>query len=484
VTALITVFSTSAFAASDYGVQITNELHLGGVGVPQDCYEDGTDMTTQWSQIMQDNTGPTTPYSYQNTWNWGSDYDNAQYKLTNFVTRFRNSLNSESGKGWAVSQVSEFEFYSTSDPNFDTFHKMIRIWAFDPDTTFTLEQGQLLASKKIYYTDYLLNPNCGCRWQAWNYQEVEATSMIFSHNKFLFVNAQTINYPQDYAGPTIGSGHTPPTPTYVAMGDSFSSGEGNPSFEHGTDEDGVNTCHRSPQAYPRLLQDDPDLHLGPATFVACSGATTWNILNGQENEPAQVKALSTNTKVVTITIGGNDVGFKDFATACTVDICNFSTTAYSTIVGKINYELPASLKNVLDTIATKVSSTTKVYVVGYPHVAPPKMPTGANSACWPLNGQLDNPNPKKNDGAAVRDVVTKLNTTIFNTVKGTNDGRFTYVDPNETGSPFIGHDWCKGDERYFTIIDLPNPITGGAKYAFHPTSKGHAAYKEVIKSKM
>lgn len=291
-----------------------------------------------------------------------------------------------------------------------------------------------------------------------------------------------IDYPADYEGEYIPSSYTG-TPKYVAMGDSFSSGEGNPSFEYGTDEDDANQCHRSPQAYPRLLKDDPDLELGPTAFVACSGATTWNVLNGQWNEPAQVNALSTDTKVVTITIGGNDVGFKDFATACTVGICNFSTTAYNTIVDKINNDLPASLKNVLSTIASKVSSKTKVYVVGYPHIAPPKMPTGASSACWPLNGQLDDSSPRKNDGATIRDVVTKLNTTILNTVEGTNDGRFTYVDPNAIGSPFIGHDWCKGD-RYFAIVDLPNPITGGTKNAFHPTAKGHIAYKAIIKSQM
>lgn len=407
---------------------------------------------------------------------------------TTWVGDFRNFLSGEqlasfdNREAWAVS------VWYDSLEDFKPINVMVYWWdSTNLPATATFTQDALTQSNA--QVGYMYIPYNQCSLAAyfpspqWSIPLAQYMGGSMYNLRPFLAYGVNISYPDGYEGKLVPSSYTG-KPKYVAMGDSFSSGEGNPSFENGTDKDDVNECHRSSQAYPRLLQYDQDLELGPTAFVACSGATTWNLLNGQWNEPAQVNALSTDTKVVTITIGGNDVGFKDFATACTVSICNFSTTAYGTIVSKINNDLPASLKKVFNIIAAKVSPTTKVYVVGYPHIAPPKMPTGANSACWPLNGQLDNPSPKKNDGATVRDVVAKLNTVISNATEGTKDGRFVYVDPNATGSPFIGHDWCKGDSRYFAIVDLPNPITGGTHKAFHPTSEGHVAYKTVIKSRM
>jgi hypothetical protein len=47
-------------------------------------------------------------------------------------------------------------------------------------------------------------------------------------------------------------------------------------------------------------------------FKACSGAATNDIFNANETnptEPAQLSSLSSGTKIVTLTIGGNDAGF-------------------------------------------------------------------------------------------------------------------------------------------------------------------------------
>ena len=48
------------------------------------------------------------------------------------------------------------------------------------------------------------------------------------------------------------------------------------------------------------------------SFVACGGATTADVLSGQ------VAALRTTTTLVTISVGGNDVGFADVVTTCTL----------------------------------------------------------------------------------------------------------------------------------------------------------------------
>lgn len=109
---------------------------------------------------------------------------------------------------------------------------------------------------------------------------------------------------------------------YVALGDSYSAGEGTGDYSYGTGT--LNHCDRSPHAYGPLLSTDRNL--GTIGFFACSGAVTADIvapnakLNVDVNtglpEGPQIDRLSDQTKVVTLTIGGNDVGFSEVVKAC------------------------------------------------------------------------------------------------------------------------------------------------------------------------
>jgi lysophospholipase L1-like esterase len=106
---------------------------------------------------------------------------------------------------------------------------------------------------------------------------------------------------------------------YVALGDSYSAGEGLYPYLSGSDQVSPrNTCHRSEDAYgPLLHRDVPSL--GAITFAACSGAVTddFYVTNPNNNgEPRQLDRLGAATKVVTLTIGGNDAGFEDVLTKC------------------------------------------------------------------------------------------------------------------------------------------------------------------------
>ena len=89
-----------------------------------------------------------------------------------------------------------------------------------------------------------------------------------------------------------------------------------------------NACHRSTHAYGPLLAADPKLGLGAVNFAACSGAVTADIEgpNHENNlgpdgnpEPAQLSHLSADTTTVTLTIGGNDLGFPDVLRQCVYD---------------------------------------------------------------------------------------------------------------------------------------------------------------------
>ena len=90
---------------------------------------------------------------------------------------------------------------------------------------------------------------------------------------------------------------------YVALGSSMAAGpgirpraDGAPFF-----------AGRSARNYPHLVAEMLGLDLVDVTY---SGATTANVLSEpQHGAPPQIEALDGSEDLVTITIGGNDVGY-------------------------------------------------------------------------------------------------------------------------------------------------------------------------------
>jgi len=98
---------------------------------------------------------------------------------------------------------------------------------------------------------------------------------------------------------------------YVAMGSSFAAGPGVGPVTPGTPP----RCGRGTLNYPNLLAQKLKLDLVDAT---CSGATTEHVLGPWKELPPQLDSVDATTRLVTITIGGNDVAFVGniFAAAC------------------------------------------------------------------------------------------------------------------------------------------------------------------------
>src|SRR5215213_248496 len=84
-------------------------------------------------------------------------------------------------------------------------------------------------------------------------------------------------------------------PSYVALGDSYSSGTGIRSYL----SDGT-TCQRSTYAYPSLIAAARGYALN---FRACSGAKIPDVTT------SQLGALGATTAYVSLSVGGNDAGF-------------------------------------------------------------------------------------------------------------------------------------------------------------------------------
>lgn len=89
---------------------------------------------------------------------------------------------------------------------------------------------------------------------------------------------------------------------YVAMGSSYAAGPGILP----TADLPPTRCARSANNYPHLLARKLNLRL---VDVSCSGATTAHLLGRWGDVPPQLDAVTPDTRLVTVTIGGNDVAY-------------------------------------------------------------------------------------------------------------------------------------------------------------------------------
>ena len=170
---------------------------------------------------------------------------------------------------------------------------------------------------------------------------------------------------------------------YVALGDSYQSGQGTFDYITGTDTDGVNECRRSDSAYPGLLVSGGTVKLD-LDFRACSGATVASMLipTSPTGPPwndgiAQVNALDNATRLVTVGVIGNDLGFSDVVQKC-VTLSVTTTKACqsemgSSLEGKLtSLESGAFKKRLVDLyrLIRAKAPFARVVVVSYPHFFP------------------------------------------------------------------------------------------------------------------
>jgi lysophospholipase L1-like esterase len=144
------------------------------------------------------------------------------------------------------------------------------------------------------------------------------------------------------------------TINYVALGDSYSSGVGAGGYDPAS-----GSCSRSPRSYTALWAAS---HAGTAfTSVACGGATTDDVLT------KQLGALSGNTTMVTITIGGNDSGFVTVVTTCLLGSDGACTVAVNAAKAYATTVLPGKLDRTYAAIRGHAPNA-RVIVLGYPRL--------------------------------------------------------------------------------------------------------------------
>lgn len=160
----------------------------------------------------------------------------------------------------------------------------------------------------------------------------------------------------------------------AALGDSYSSGEGAGAYDPAS-----GSCHRSPLAWSRLLPaDDPGVLL--TGHFACSGAEADALVRSFKGEAPQLQQLAALTPapdLVTLTVGGNELGFADILTSCFLADCvaNGRLTTAETV---LNRYLPAALVRAYGQVSATVPDA-DVVVVGYPRLFP--LPQSETTGC-------------------------------------------------------------------------------------------------------
>jgi len=239
-----------------------------------------------------------------------------------------------------------------------------------------------------------------------------------------------------------------PGAQYVALGSSFAAGPGVAAP--------LGTCGRSDHNYSHLIAAELGLAL---TDVSCNGATIANILDTAQGEAApQIDAVSPDTALVTVTIGGNDISFTSSTFACAGTSQDEHCTAnldQSTINAAVN-QLPARLGTMLDAIKAKAPQA-KIVLVTYPRVFP------ADAASC---GELD---LSAEDTAYLAALGEKLEEAF---VSATSSRQSLIADAYVRAE---GHGPCAASERW---VNGATVAATGIRY--HPTATGHMEMARLV----
>jgi lysophospholipase L1-like esterase len=221
---------------------------------------------------------------------------------------------------------------------------------------------------------------------------------------------------------------------YVALGDSYSSGVGAGNYIGAS-----GSCLRSYSAYSQLWTN---AH-APASYtsVACSGATTSTVIN------SQLSALSSSTTLVSITVGGNDVGFANIMTTCVL----YGTSSCVNAVQQAENTAQASLGGWLDNTYNSIRAhapNARVVVLDYPVFYQ------LNTFCIGLS---DTSHRKIDEGINLVDGI------IATAVSRHSNFRFADVR-----NIFVGHQLCSGNDWLHSLNFL------NLTESYHPTASGQS----------
>jgi len=284
---------------------------------------------------------------------------------------------------------------------------------------------------------------------------------------------------------------------YVALGDSYSSGEGVPTNGTGSPGDGgkflggsdSNGCHRARIAYPRLVKAnaDPAITGDRLKFHACSGAVLSAMYSSfKDGEVPQLEHIGEGTHLVTLSMGGNDMHFRQIIEACVKAKITLDQTCRNDRRAEFEHgyrEVQEKLPKLLREIRQRAPRA-RILVVAYPQIFPsfPYDPldlfqggfigSGLVFSCHTF--LLDNINPW--DIVWLSGIQKMASEMIEDAVNGSGSGA-EYVS---MGDRFGGHDVCQEFDPWFNGTVPPPDL----EYSFHPNAQGQQAMADALLAKL
>ncbi|MFD0776160.1 SGNH/GDSL hydrolase family protein [Streptomonospora algeriensis] len=259
---------------------------------------------------------------------------------------------------------------------------------------------------------------------------------------------------------------------YVALGDSYSSGEGAGDYIEGTADDGG--CRRSANAYPERVADSFDF-AGQLGFYACSRQRGASMLESLEEADSQIAQTKPHTSVVTLGIGGNDLGFTSVLRACMVRVPLMEATACRDQEEDVTSRMDgfeSTLEDIIREIRDRAPDA-RILVVGYPRIFPADPSSmyytlAPNDQEW-LNETLQDFNTRirRNVAESDAEIVEERQTGSVEYV-----GMSTAFESHEVGTdePWL-HGVLLGDFAEGVEVDHGT---------FHPNARGHKAFAKRV----
>jgi lysophospholipase L1-like esterase len=280
--------------------------------------------------------------------------------------------------------------------------------------------------------------------------------------------------------------------TYVALGDSYSAGEGLEAYVPGTGDKPGNRCHRSTLAYGAVLGSGTS----GATpgFRACSGALITNILDHEQEHDGvkvggvQVPTVDPTATLVTITISGNDAQFANIVSFCFTKSDCLHNTGWrpgdgpeETVQAYADRRLPQIRDTLLPDLYRRLTEhftnpDVRIVVLGYPRLFTTGPELATQRFCQRVYRRFSS-----DERQALRDLGDSFNTIVANQAIAAG---LEYV---EVADAFEGHETCgpKGPWLSFLHDGLRElesfHRSGGVDPGdFHPTASGQAMFARLV----
>lgn len=276
---------------------------------------------------------------------------------------------------------------------------------------------------------------------------------------------------------------TPPL-RYVALGDSFSSGEGlgedddNPYFAPSGDPNANSKCHRHLEAYPGLFRF-PGVLAPQLDFFACTGAETKNVYKAPQKKKRETLTqlardqVNPNTEMVSLTIGGNDMGFGKVLFKCVV-IPAFACERF--IRGGLDRDLKRlrpRLNATIDAIQAKTGSRASIFVLGYPHLFPAKQKHQNCKKLRIVTGL------SAREQRFLRQMVGRVRGVTARVMAKQGVHYVDVIGSRKKPGLFTGHEICGPKEDWINGLTGLPPVKKGPG-SFHPNFAGHAGYAQAL----